>query len=394
MQASDEKNLNGYDRKASVLKKLKFTTLAILILVLLFFFLGYREDITIENIRYLLKYVDISPAEIGSADAQVIPFEADSSAITTLFRSDLVVVDKDEVSTYDMSAKKGISDTVSLASPTVSTGKKYFAVFDMGDNYYALYNSFSKIYEETTPYAIWDVVIGDNSEVLIVTAEKGYRSVLKVYNSELENKMNWFTPDKYIVSADIFSSRDTFYSVGCVRNNENGDFLSSLVVLKAGAEEVFSDLEIASELILKTDFFSNGNIAVLTDKAVRVVDLTGKVLSETRFSSESLRLFETEGEWSALVLNENSIGTEHRLIILDQTGNTSMDTVIDTDVRDLSVSESDVVILGTQKLISISTDKREPVVHTTDRSYEKAFALGDSKAVLIYDNNAYVVSVE
>ncbi len=394
MQVSDEKNLNGYDKKASVLRKLKFLTLAVLILVLLFFFLGYREDITVENIRYLLKYVDISPAAIGSAEAQVIPYDADSSAVTTIFRSDLVIVDKDEVSTYDMSAKKGISDTVSLASPTVSCGNKYFAVFDMGDNYYALYNSFSKIYEETTPYAIWDIVIGDNGEVLIVTAEKGYRSVLKVYNTELENKMNWYTPDKYIVSADVFSSRDTFYAVGCVQNDSNGDFLSTLVILKAGSEEVFSSLEINSELILKTAFFDNGNVAVLTDKAVRVVDLTGKVLSETRFSSESLRLFETEGEWSVLILNENSIGTEHRLIILDQTGNTSMDTVIDTDVRDLSVSESDVVILGTQRLISIKADKQELVTHATDRSYEKALALGDSKAVLIYDNNAYVVSVE
>ena len=72
---NEEQNLNGYDRKASVLKKIKYALLVLLILLSLFFFIGYRDDITLENLRYLLKYVDVSPAAIGSSDAKSIAFD-------------------------------------------------------------------------------------------------------------------------------------------------------------------------------------------------------------------------------------------------------------------------------------------------------------------------------
>ncbi len=394
MVNNNENNTNGFDRKASVMKKIKIALIVLLVLMLLFFFLGYREDITLENIRYLLKYVNVSPAAIGSEDAQVISFDSDSEALTGVFRSDLVVLDKDEVLTYDLSAKKGISDPVSLANPTLSLGEKYFAVFDMGDNYYAIYNSFSKIYEETTPYAIWDVVIGDNGEFLILTAEKGYRSALRVYNSEFENKMNWYTPDKYAVSADISTSRDTFYVVGCVKNNENGDFNSSVIVLKENNDKIETTVDIPSELVLNTKFFENTNMCVLTDRALRVFDLTGKELEKINFSSDSLKFFEACDGYAVLVLNENSIGTKHRLIIVDKKGNTSIDTVVETDVHDLSVAGEEVLLLGAQTLVSANAKKGSVSFVETDRSYASAHALGNSKAVMIYDSSAYIVSTE
>jgi hypothetical protein len=390
---NEEQSLNGYDHKASVLKKIKYGLLVFLILILLFFFIGYRDDITLENLRYLLKYVDVSPSSIGSSDVRTITFDA-SALKTDVFRSDLVVLTSNEVATYDQSAKKGISDSVSLTSPSLSISDKYFSVFDMGENYYAIYNSFSKIYEETTPYAVWDVVLAENGEYCVITAEKGYRSALKIYNSEFNNKMNWYTTDKYIVCADIFSGRDIFYIAGCVKNNDSGDFLSSIILLREGSEKVEMTLEFPSELILNTEFYENGNICVLTDKALRVVDLTGKTLAVVSFTSDSLRMFECSDEYAALVLNENSIGTEHRMIILDKRGNTSIDAVVNSDIRDLSVRGSDVILLGSQSLTAFDADNGKYKEHITDKSYLNSHALGNSRALLIYSNNAYVVSIE
>ena len=146
MKEREEKTFNAFDTKASVLKRIKYGVIVLLVLVLLFFLVGYREDITVENIRYLLKYVNVSPAKIGSADAQSVVFDEGVPSQLGVFRSDLVVVTKNQVSIYDLSAKKGFSDSVSLATPMLSLGDKYFAVYDQGDNYFALYNSFSKIY--------------------------------------------------------------------------------------------------------------------------------------------------------------------------------------------------------------------------------------------------------
>ena len=394
MQKNEEINLNGYDKKASVLKKIKYAVLVFLILTVLFFLVGYREDITLENVRYLLKYVDVSPSAIGSEDVKKIEFEEDSLSVTDVFKSDFVVLTQNGVTTYDLTAKKGISDSLSLITPALSVGDKYFAVFDMGENYYAIYNSFSKIHEETTAYPIWDISFGSDGGFALITAEKGYRSALKIYNSNFKNKMNWYTSDKYIVCADIYSGRDSFYLAGCVKNNSEGDFLSSLAVLRENSEDLHLFLEFESELILDAEFFENGNICLLTDSAVRVIDLSGKILDEVRFSDNSLRMFEAGEKYTVTLLNENTIGTEHRVIIQSKKGNTLMDTLIDSDIRDISVKGDNIVLLGTQKLTSIDADSGKIKNHTADRSYVKAHALTKSRAVLIYENYAYVVSME
>jgi len=394
MEKAEEVNINGYDKKASVLKKLKYAVLVVLILTVLFFLVGYREDITVENIRYLLKYVDVSPSIIGSENAKKIIFEEDSSSVTGVYRSDFVVVTQNGVSTYDLTAKKGISDSFSLITPSLSVGEKYFAVFDMGENYYAIYNSFSKIHEETTAYPIWDVVFGADGEFALITAEKGYRSALKIYNSDFNNRMNWYTSDKYIVCADIHSSRDAFYLAGCVKNNDKGDFVSSLAVLRDGSEEMHLFLEFESELILDAEFFENGNICVLTDESLRVIDLAGNVLAKESFSSDSLRMFEAGSTHAVIVLNENTIGTEHRVIILNKKGNTLTDTTVDSDIKDISVTGDNILLLGSQKLTSIDADRNKMTDHVADKSYSRVHALTKSRAVLIYENDAYVVSVE
>lgn len=388
----EEKEFNEYGQKASMFKKIKYLLIVLLVFVVLFFLVGYREDITVENIRYLLKYVDVSPRTIGAEDATVVKIDVEGERETRLFRSDIVALTGSEVKTYDLSGKEGISSTVSLSNPTLSCGKDFFAVFDMGENYYALYNSFSKVYDETTTYPIWDVVIGDTGSFAVITAEKGYRSALKVYNSDFENKMNWYTADKYIIATDMYTNRDTFIAAGCVQGGETGDFISSLTVLRDGADKVWSFSEFAGEMLLDVKFFDNSNIALLTDTALRIVDLTGKVLETFKFKSDSLRMFDMGDGICALILNENSIGTLHRLIIYDESGNTCMDTEILSDIRDVSVIKDTVFLLGSQTLV-VCEPKHEKITSLeTDKAYVKVMALSKDRVVLLYGDNAYIVT--
>ncbi len=394
MEKGNETNYNDYEKRASFLRKIKYLTVAVLVLVFLFFLVGYREDITVENIRYLLKYVDISPAPIGSKEAQEIALDTESDATLELFRSDLVVLSKHELKTYDMSSREGISASVSLTTPTISAGSKYFAIYDLGENYFALYNSFSKIYEETTSYPIWDVVVSNDGDFALITAEEGYRSALKVYNSNFENKMNWYTADKYIVGVDLFGKRDRYIAACCVENSENGDFLSSLNILKDGSDKIEAYVEIPSELCLEVKFFDNGNVCVLTDTALRVYDLKGKELEKIKFNSESLRMLDVGEEYAALVLNENSVGTVHRMIIVSEDGNNVMDTFVNSDIRDLCVEKDSALLLGAQTLISVDIPREKISEHSADKSYSKILALSEDRVILVYDKTAYVVSIK
>lgn len=153
-------------------------------------------------------------------------------------------------------------------------------------------------------------------------------------------------------------------------------------------------VEFPSEMILNAKFFDNGNMCVLTDKSVRVLDLAGGELSKISFSSDSLKMFDAGTDYCVLILNENSIGTKHRMIIIDDRGNTLTDTVIDSSVDDISAGGREVLILGSSSVISFKLDDNTLTEHYADKGYTKILSLKKSEAILIYDDNAYIVSTK
>ena len=101
---SEGKDTNSYTSTSSRIKKIRYVIAALFIIFIIFAVFSYREDLTIENFRYLMKYVDVRPVTFGSGENAQINFESDSSTVTASFKEDLVVVSKTAVKIYELSS--------------------------------------------------------------------------------------------------------------------------------------------------------------------------------------------------------------------------------------------------------------------------------------------------
>lgn len=394
MAENNEKNENSYTKTHSRIKTLRYVIVALLLIFVVLAVMFYREDLTVENLRYLLKYVDVKPMTFGSDENTQINFESDSATVTGAFKEDLVVLTKTSLKIYDLSSTEILESSHGLTSPTLAMGEKYFAVYDMGGKYVAVYNSFSKLWEHTFDYPIYSVSLDQKGNFCVVTGEKDYTSALKVYNNSFENIFNWRSVDKYSVCSDIYTEDTTCMAVGTIKSTDKGDMLSDLVILSADSEKVVATLEFSSEMVMDVSFNQKGNIACLTDKCLRIVSSKGEILTEYTFNSKALRKFEVGDGWTALLLNENLVGKTHRLIIFDEDGNTYMESTVDSEITDMCISESYAFLLGVEDITVIDLDTKKSKMYDSERSYRSIELLDEKNVFLVYDGLALALGAE
>lgn len=394
MAENNGKNENGFSNTHSRLKKARYIIVTLLIIFVVFAVFFYREDLTVENFRYLMKYVNVRPVSFGSDENTQINFESDSATVTGSFKEDLVVLTKTSLKIYDLSSTEILDSSHGLTSPALSIGEKYFAVYDMGAKYVALYNSFSKLWEQTFDYPVYDVALDEKGNFCVVTGAKDHTSALKVYNSSFENIFNWKSVDKYSVCADIHFDDNIYMAVGTVKNTPSGDITSELIILSADSTQVLASLPFESEMMLKAVFNSEGNIACLTDKALRIISLSGEVLSDYSFNSKAIRKFEVGGEWTALLLNENLVGKTHKMIIFDANGNTYMEYTVDSEITDMCLSDSFAFLLGVEDITVTDISAKSSDTYDSERSYRSVELIDDENVYLVYDGLALALGVE
>lgn len=393
MSDGRDNETNNYKSTSVKIKRIRYITAVVLIIFVIFAVFSYREDLTIENFRYLMKFVDVKPLTFGADENAQINFDSDNSTLTGSFKEDLVTVSKTAVKIYDLSSKELLDSPVSLMKPALETGEKYFAVYDIGSGYIGIYNSFSKLWEKNFNYPIFDVSLDMKGNFSLITAEKGYTSVVKVYNDDFENIFNWRSSDKYAVVSDIMTDSGIYISVGTIRNNTSGDVVSSLVLLSDSSSKPIATLDFQSELIVDLSFNEDRNTVLLTDKALRFIDKTGKILTEVFFNSSSLRKFEVSNQYTALVLNEKLVGKNHKVFIFDANGNTYMEKAVVTEITDVALSDNFAFVLGVEDITVIDLDTKKLKSYPSERSYRSVHLFDDKNVYLVYDSLAVALGV-
>ncbi|MBR5011209.1 MAG: hypothetical protein IKY12_01485, partial [Clostridia bacterium] len=197
----DTRHINEYYISVSRYYKLaKFITLLILVLFVLLMVSVFRDDITSENFRYMLKNLDMQTDSVVESYSTV-EFESPSETEVSLFGSNLAVCTKNKLTLFNLSGRKVLSEDVNLTNPIINTDGRYIMAYEMGQNSISLFNSFAKVYEETLDFPISDVASSNNGYFLVVTKTREYTSCVVLYDSEFD-VINRVFKDKHVMCVD------------------------------------------------------------------------------------------------------------------------------------------------------------------------------------------------
>jgi hypothetical protein len=329
-----DREYNEYYLKISLrLKSLKWLLFAVLVIIVCGG-LALAEDLTLENINYLWRYMDILPA--GRNTANEFRIDAGEHASTGYYRNNIVALKRNRLEIYDMYGRRNFTHQLAYSTPVLRVSERYILTYDVGMNKLDIFNSVSRVYEYLGEDPIFGARVTDKGCVVYITRETGYKSVIKVLDNDFSDMITVNRVNDYVIDADIDTGAD--YLVIAGYRAENGDYLTRISLFRTDEEEEVEDIKIRGEMPYRVKLNETGFCAVL-ENSIRFYDLDGEELSRYGFSGRTIQSWELGEDFSAVILNERTLGNDSRILIFDNSsGALVYEQPVDTEIMDIKFS--------------------------------------------------------
>ena len=255
-----------YENRARRLSHVRYTCLLLLILFVLYGFAVHGEELTPENFRYMLKFVDLTE-EDDVTEANTVRFDYASGNIGGIYKGDVAVLNGDGLSLYGWDAEKLFSVSFRMESPRLAISPQSIFAYDLGGSEIRIFNSYSQYARLTMSYPIYGFSAGESGAFAVITSEKNYRTAICVYDANARQVYKRLLSDLYMDQIALSPDGSEFIALG--HYAEGGDLITVLQRYSLSDEEPIFTASYAGELPLRVSYLSDRRFAVLTGSALR-----------------------------------------------------------------------------------------------------------------------------
>ena len=232
---------------------------------------------------------------------------------------------------YDRSAELAFREMFEMSDPTVCTGGKVAAVYDMGGNTLKLFDESGVIKGFTTKGKIISASLSLNGWLVLCTQESGYKGLVSVYNASGSEVYNWYSAKGYVLSAEVSPDNK---SLAVLTLNEDG---SRIVFFSMDSDDEKASCILHGGLALEIKYISSSSVLAVSADSLTLIQTDGSFVSLIDYPSKYLAGYSIDSDsFSALVLNDYLVGEQGSIVTVDKMGKTL--ATIQTERKTLSLS--------------------------------------------------------
>lgn len=340
-----------YAKQTKILRRVRVIAIIVLISFLVMMVVLFRDSITIENLQYFLRYLDTRQAQSDTISS--IPYDSSSVSDIAVYKGGLAMVDSASVSLYDLNGDVIMTKEAANTSPLISSGDTTFLVYNIGGNTVQMYNSLTCLFDQTYDNPISCAAVNNDGMFFVGTRSMEYRSVIDVYNKNFELIYQWFSPDKYLMCADLKDGGDALV-MAAIYANEDGSSSAVVSVYRTNSEDVQSEITLTDQIPLSVHFQSNGGIVLITDRGLQFYDDALKLKNEVTYTGYVPVRAESFDEYSYFALNKNVVGSQHEITVTDRDGNVLFSKNVEGEITDCTRSGDMLYFLMERQLVCVS----------------------------------------
>ncbi len=369
----------------SVARRFRFAralTIMLLIVYVLSMLTFFSQDITVANLKYLMRDINISSSS-GEAFSKV-SYSAEPIQRFDIYRGELLYVTGSTVKMYSATGNTGISAELSYEEPVTLCTEKYVLIYDLGGDTFSLYNSFSELYRENTEYDIVAADLCDTGAFAVTTRSREYKNIVYLYNGDFELTARYSKRD-YVT--DIALSSDGTRLVIATVASESDGIVANLSFYEPGLDSVLATVTVGSDYPTAVGRVDGGFVMIGVD-GVYFFDNNGTQTGEYIYGGK-VDMYDVSDTAVMLTLPQNTLGTRNRVIILDIFGEVTYNKVIDEKLSDINISDMGAAYLLTADRavmidVESSTEKSTAVIGTAKR----ILPIGKEKTLLCTSSGA------
>ncbi|MBE6694627.1 MAG: hypothetical protein E7589_07670 [Ruminococcaceae bacterium] len=349
----------------------RFSAARMIIYIVLFLFLlttiifGSRL-ITYSNLYYLVKDINAAATDASDAANYLSYPTSGSSQSYALYREGLIVVGEDEVTVISASGKQTLSDNVAYTNPCVSSADKYFVVWGRGEKSFAVYNSFVRIYGESTEYPVYLAEMSDSGTFAVVTRSREYKSEVNIYDADMQ-KITTYRTDGYVTDV-AFNDGGTRLAMSVLEHTAEGG-ATRLITLTVGASESEADVSLGNTVVYDLAFSDNSRITAVCGDGLKFYRFDGTANEKIAFSDGAPALYTLTKDNVAVLLKSNDAADAYTLVVFDKYGNEDYRVQVEAGAKPIQIclSGRDVYILTEDNVRSFSSrGEGEPLILPDD----------------------------
>lgn len=382
-----------YFRIAKRFRIAAFFLLGVMIIFIVVMLSVNRDEITVENLRYFLRYIDTRQAEKSATTDTVVYGDTESIVRFGVYRNGLVVVGHDRVQIFDLTGEEILDITQSNAAPQLLTSDEYMLIYNIGGTTFQLYNSLSKEYEESYPYPIGCAALGDTGTFLITTRSMEYRSVVNVYNSNFEQIYRWYSPDKHIMDAS-FRNGDKEFVLAALGTLDNGTCYAEIILCETDKEEKRAVFRIEDEIIYRARYTEDGGLVLLGGKAVYVYDRDMQKIAEVSYGGYTPVMMDSTGDYTYFTLNKNIVGSNYTVTVIDGVGEILYSGDVNGEIKGAVLHPDAMYLLFDRSVMRISMETGEQISREIAPNCITIESLDENTVMLCYAEFTRIIDID
>ena len=298
-----EEIINPYYHKVSKRFRLaKNLTLIALILYVIAMFWMFKDRITSENLRYLMRNINMDITARGDSGGRINYMIGDGATLCK-YKDGVVVLDGKQLSFFDAFGNTTFSTDVEMRSPALAVSDGYALVYDLSGKDFKLYNAFSQIKSDSIAGSIVSAGTSPAGAFILSIAKPGVSSEFLVYNNSLNLAAS---VKKKGYSACSALSRDgknamlVTYEYG-----SDGKYVTTVDFRRCSDGELLSSVTHKGTMPLKAWYSEQGVPMLYTYDSVLCFDGEGKLVSQVEIESESIIKFASDAEITKVYLDKD-----------------------------------------------------------------------------------------
>lgn len=386
-----DKGLSSYYRRmAALVKLIRFVVLLIFVFFCVYCIGFFRDNITMDNLRYVLKYIDLSGTDNTPSDTE-IAIVTDESSSFIMLHNDLAAISNQGCELYDFAGNKLYSYNYAYSNAAAMSNGKNILVYDTEGKELAVYSSVSKVLEMELDYEIKSAFINDLGCLAVVNSEKTYRSGIIVFDRDGKEMFRWMSPDKYVTAVTLNANASE--AVCTAVYNSSGSFVTELIVYNTATGEKKHTVTLNDTLGLKIGFAENDSVIyMLTQSRFMCFDKALNPLSSVEYNRNNAKFFKNFENCFVLAESNNLSGSSMTVSGYDYNGNLMFECETDDKVTDAAYSDATLYLLFREKMSVFDYDTtgeglKEIAVLPLDKQYKAVRTDSYGRYILIGAKN-------
>ena len=320
----------------------------------------YWDRINFDALRRGVSYFGTEQDESGQTAA--FEYERGAEGAFSSFGRYLLYVSNQSAVIYDYSGNRVFEAEVQLESPAVDVGGDTAVAYDIGGSNLLVFNERGEKLRLKLEdgLGIYSASLNQSGWLAVTSQKQNQKGCVTVYNQNMDKVFEYDASTRFVVNA--FVSEDCRYLIAQTLGQEEGVFVSQMVVYRLDQEEQYAEFSLQDAMVLSIGSISGQTLCIADNQAV-IASTDGQVGAVYDYAQSYLREYSDGGDgFVVLALNRYRAGTSGRLVSLGSDAEPLGEIEISEEVLDLSAAGRYIAVLYADRLVIYNRDLTEYAV--------------------------------